>query len=243
MTGTCAATASTASICAIASMTPTSRRSSTRGTTPARLWCATRTISDRLVWGMGSVAQARDREKIEAILSNGKEPEQLLALDPADYEFESIDGELFFGLMREALTGEPHAERTDLNYWNHQPAEILVEPEWTDGYRFQIGCLMGSGCVDEIYIDVLYRNGEGYKDYVQLSDLVENGTAIPEQTEAWALLQTVTEEIKQKDLFIARTDLYRDKTIAGIDFNRLLRFLTELHEAEDLSGYIEQPAP
>lgn len=196
-------------------------------------------VPDYLSWGMGSAAQARDMEKIAAILTNDREPEELLALDPADYEFESIDRELFFGLMREALTGEPRAERTDLKYWNHLPTEILVEPEWRDGYRFQIGCLIASGCVDELYIDVLYRTGEGYQDYVQLSDFVENGTATPEQAEAWALLQTVTGEIRTAEHFLARTDLYRDKTLAGIDFNRLLRFLTALHNAEDLSGYFE----
>ena len=190
-------------------------------------------VPDRLTWGQGSDAQARDLEKIEAILTNDREPEELLALDPADYEFESIDKELFFGLMREALTGEPHAERTDLKYWNHQPVEILAEPEWKDGYRFQIGWLMAAGCVDELYIDVLYQTGEGYQDYIQLSDLVETGEAAPEQAEAWALLQSVTEHIKEEEYFLARTDLYRDKTLAGIDFNRLLRFLSDLNEGKD----------
>jgi hypothetical protein len=197
-------------------------------------------VPDRLTWGQGSDAQARDLAKIEAILTNNREPAELLALDPADYEFESIDRELFFGLMREALTGEPHEERTDLKYWNHQPVEILAEPEWKDGYRFQIGCLMAAGCVDELYIDVLYQTGEGCRDYIQLSDLVETGEASPEQAEAWALLQSVTEYVKEGDHFLARTDLYRDKTLAGIDFNRLLRFMTALHEAEDLSGYFER---
>ena len=196
-------------------------------------------VPDRLIWGMGSAAQARDMEKIEAILTNDREPAELLALDPAEFEFETIDKELFFGLMREALTGEPREERTDLNYWNHQPTEILVEPQWTDGYRFQIGCLMSSGCVDELFIDVLYRTGEGYKDYVQLSDLVEDGTATPEQREAWALIQTVAEQIKEEEYFPARSDLYRDKTLAGIDFNRLLRFLNDLNEGKDLSRYAE----
>ena len=192
-----------------------------------------------LSWGQGSAAQRRDAEKIEAILTNDKEPEDLLALDPADYEFETIDKDLFFGLMREALTGAPHEERTDLNYWEHQPVDVLVEPEWTDGYRFQIGFLMSSGCVDELFIDVLYRTGEGYADYVQLSDLVEDGTATPEQQEAWALIQTLTEQIKEEEYFPARSDLYRDKTLAGIDFNRLLRFLNDLNEGKDLSRYAE----
>lgn len=192
-----------------------------------------------LSWGQGSAAQRRDAEKIEAILTIDKEPEDLLALDPADYEFETIDKDLFFGLMREALTGAPHEERTDLNYWEHQPLDVLVEPEWEDGYRFQIGYLMSSGCVDELFIDVLYRTGEGYKDYVQLSDLVEDGTATPEQREAWALIQTVAEQIKEEEYFPARSDLYRDKTLAGIDFNRLLRFLNDLNEGKDLSRYAE----
>lgn len=186
-----------------------------------------------LSWGDGSAAQRRDAEKIKAILTNDKEPEDLLALDPADYEFESIDKALFFGLMREALTGAPHEERTDLSYWEHQAVDVLVEPEWEDGYRFQIGFLMSSGCVDEMLIDVLYQTGEGYADYVQLSDLVEAGTATPEQQEAWTLIQSVVEQVKEMDHFLARTDLYRDKIISGIDFNRLLRFLTDLNEAKD----------
>ena len=186
-----------------------------------------------LSWGMGSAAQARDLAKIEALLTNDKEPEDLLALDPADYEFETIDRELFFGLMREALTGEPHEERTDQKYWMHPETAVLAEPDWTDGYRFQIGYLMASGCVDELWIDVLYKTGEDYSDYVQLSDLVENGEATPEQAEAWALLQTVTERIKTEDHFLAGTELYRDKTVSGLDFDRLLRFLTDLHNAED----------
>ena len=197
-------------------------------------------VPARLNWGEGSAAQRRDAEKIAAILTNDKEPEDLLALDPADYEFETIDKELFFGLMREALTGEAHEERTDLNYWEHQPVDVLVEPEWTDGYRFQIGFLMSSGCVDELFIDVLYRTGEGYADYVQLSDLVEDGTASLEQREAWALIQSVVEQIKETDYFLARTDLYRDKTVSGIDFNRLLHVMTDLNEGRKDDAYREK---
>lgn len=188
-----------------------------------------------LSWGDGSGAQRRDMEKIEAILTNDRDPGELLALDPADYEFETIDKALFFDLMREALTGAPHEERTDLNYWEHMPVDVLVEPDWQEGCRFQIGFLMSQGCIDELYIDLLYQTGEGYGDYVQLSDLAEAGTAGPEQAEAWALLQRVTEEIKDREHFLAGAELYRDKTLAGVDFNRLLRFLTDLHEAKDES--------
>lgn len=188
-----------------------------------------------LTWGMGSAAQARDMEKIEAILTDDREPEDLLALDPADYEFESFDKELFFGLMREALTGSPHEERTDLKYWNHEAVNVLAEPAKADGYRFQVGWLMTSGCVDELYLDVLYQTGEGDRDYVQLSDLVEADEAAPEQREAFNLLLTVAERVKSEEHFLAGAELYRDKTVAGLDFNRLLRFMTELHEGKELS--------
>ena len=197
-------------------------------------------VPEQLSWGMGSAAQKRDCEKIEAILTNDKEPEDLLALDPADYEFETIDKELFFGLMREALTGAPHEERTDGKYWMHPETEVLAEPEWKDGYRFQIGCLMASGCIDELWIDVLYRTGEHYNDYVQLSDLVEEGAATEEQKEVWTLLQSVTERIKSEEHFLAGTELYQGKALADLDLDRLLRFLTDLHEARELElGYVE----
>lgn len=200
-------------------------------------------VPDYLSWGLGSAAQARDMAKIEAILTNDKEPEDLLALDPADYEFETIDKDLFFGLMREALTGEPHEERTDPQYWMHREAAVLAEPDWAEGYRFQIGYLMASGCVDELWIDVLYKTGEGYGDYVQLSDLAEAGEATPEQAEAWRLIQGVAEQVKAEDHYLAGTERYRDRTLAGLDFNRLLRFMTVLHEAGESPEYVEHIDP
>ena len=87
--------------------------------------------------------------------------------------------------------------------------------------------------MDELFIDVLYQTGEGYADYVQLSDLAEAGTASSEQQEAWALIQSVVEQLKETDHFLARTDLYRDRALSGIDFNRLLHFLTDLNAAKD----------
>ena len=84
-----------------------------------------RRIPAMLDWGYGSPAQQRDRELIKTILTDDREPEDLLALDPADYRFESIDGALFFGLMREALTGERHAEGTNYAYWEMQEKAFL----------------------------------------------------------------------------------------------------------------------
>ena len=69
------------------------------------------------------------------------------------------------------------------------------------------------GCVDELWIDLLYQTGEGYRDYVQLSDLVASGEADAEQREAFALLGQVAERVKDserldstlKDLAAARS--------------------------------------
>ena len=68
---------------------------------------------------------------------------------------------------------------------------------------------------------------------------MEAGTATPEQEEAWTLIRAVTERIKEADHFLAGTELYRDKTLAGVDFNRLLQFMTDLHEAKDIQSYVE----
>lgn len=189
-----------------------------------------RRIPAMLDWGYGSPAQQRDRELIETILTNDREPEELLALDPEDYRFESMDGELFFGLMREALTGERHAEGTNPAYWEMREKAFLTEPVALDGYKLQIAYLSALGCVDEIYIDVLYPTGDGYRDYVQLSDLVEAGEAAPEQREAFALLQQIGEGIKAEDSFLTGAEACRDQVIGGVDFSRLERFLRNLHE-------------
>lgn len=189
-----------------------------------------RRIPAMLDWGYGPPAQQRDRALIETILANNKEPEELLALDPEDYRFESIDGALFFDLMREALTGERHAEGTNHAYWEMQEKAFLTEPVALDGYKLQIAYLSTLGCVDEIYIDVIYPTGDGNQDYVQLSDLVEGGEATKEQRDAFALLQQISERIKTEDSFLAGAESYQGKEIGGVDFSRLERFLHNLHE-------------
>lgn len=196
-----------------------------------------------LNWGEGSAAQRRDMEQIGAILCGGMTPEELLALDPADYSFESFDKMIFFELMREALTGAPHEEATDLGYWNTPNIALLTEPAWENGCKLQIGLLSEMGCVDELWIDLLYQTGEGYRDYVQLSDLVASGEADAEQREAFALLGQVAERVKDSERFLAGSELYQGRSLAGLDFNRLLRIMTDLHLQHDLSPYYETLEP
>ena len=207
------------------------------GSVVRELW-----VPDKLYWGEGSAAQQRDMEQIEAILGSGMTPEALLALDPADYSFASFDKMIFFDLLREALTGAPHEEGTDLNYHELQPVALLTEPDWRDGCKLQIGWLSEMGCIDELFIDLLYKTGEGRRDYVQLSDLVEAGEATPEQREAFALLQTVAERVKTSNRFLAGAELYRGRTLAGMDFDRLWTFMNDLHENKP-EAYYKQPEP
>ena len=199
-------------------------------------------VPDKLYWGEGSAAQQRDMEQIEAILGSGMTPEALLALDPADYSFASFDKMIFFDLLREALTGAPHEEGTDPNYYNIQPVALLTEPTWQNGCKLQIGWLSEMGCIDELFIDLLYKTGEGRRDYVQLSDLVEAGEASAEQREAFELLQTVAERVKTSNRFLAGAELYRGRTLAGMDFDRLWTFMNDLHENKP-EAYYEQPEP
>lgn len=194
-------------------------------------------VPSRLNWGEGSEAQRRDMEQIDAILNSGMTPEALLALDPADYSFESFDKTIFFELMREALNGEPHEEGTDLSGYELQPVALLTEPVWEDGCKLQVAYLSEMGCIDELFIDLLYKTGEGRRDYIQLSDLVETGEADPEQRELFELLQTVAERVKTSERFLAGAELYRGRTLGGVDLDRLWKFMSDLHENKPEAYY------
>ena len=182
-----------------------------------------------LLFGECSKAEKRDAELISSILSNEKNDEELLALNPDDYTFESLDKNMFFELMREALTAEPQAEGADQNYWDKPYFAFLQEKEFTDGYKFQISCLNETGLIDGLYIDVLYKTGAGDADYVKLSDLVASGEATAEQIEVFDLIGAIADGIKENTSYIYNCGSYRDKTVDGIDFSRLYKFLDDMH--------------
>lgn len=194
-----------------------------------------------LIAGHGLEAEARDMALInETILEKSKSVDELLALTPGDYEFESIDEEMFLRLMKTALTGEPHKENPDMTYWEIPPWALYSEQAYLSGYKFQIGYMMGTGCVDELFIDVLYPTGDGFRDYAQLSDLVDDGRATEEQKQVFEKLQGIAEEIKENESFIWGAEDYRDEQIGDIDFSRLYSFLKNIHENK-ADGYLCDP--
>ena len=182
-----------------------------------------------LLFGEGSEAEKRDAQLVRSILSNDKTDEELLALNPDDYTFEVLDKDMFFELMREALTGEAQAEGKDQNYWDKPYFVFLNEQEYIDDYKFQICALNETGLIDELFIDVLYKTGSGELEYVQLSDLVASGNATEGQTEVYSLVQTIVSDIKDNTSYIYNSDSYRGRTVDGIDFSRLCDFLEDMH--------------
>ncbi len=171
-----------------------------------------------------------DMKIIESqIINKEKNDEELLAIDPNNYQFEVLDKEMFFRLMHTAIEGEPQEEGTLRSYWNKPTYAFLDESVFSDGYKIQIAFLNETGLVDELYIDVLYQTGSSKFEYVQLSDLVDSGKATEEQKEAFELIREITETIKQSDRYITDADKYKDKKIGGIDFARLYKFLEDIH--------------
>lgn len=187
------------------------------------------TYSTSLFAGNGPAAEARDMKLIWNTILKDRTPEELLALNPDDYTFESIDKEMFFRLLRQSLTNEPQENGRFEAYWNKDFMNMLVEPEYLDGYKFQVAFLNATGLVDVAYIDVLYKTGDGYTDFVQLSDLAERGEATPEQIQAFEKLQGIAADIMASDSFIAGADSYKDSEIGGLDFSRLYAFLHDIH--------------
>ena len=187
-----------------------------------------------LHFGQGGPEEKEDREVIDSILHSCPTPEELLKENPDQYEFKIVDKQLFFSLMKEALCNPPSDILTYLD-WSMWAMD--VEPAYTDGYKFQIGYYMDWGSVDEIYIDVLFKTGTEYNDYVQLSDLVDAGKASSEQQEAFALIQKIRYAIKSKNLFIADEETYKDKIIGDIDFYRLYVFLNSINMNTDADHY------
>ena len=187
-----------------------------------------------LLWGYGAAEQQDDVRIInEQILLQDRSVEELLALDSEQFEFKTLDKELFFRLMREALTGEPHKETTKKLYAEKPSYSMQAEPEYIDGYKFQIAYILCMGIIDEIYIDVRYQTGSEYSDYVQLSDLVDSGKADEEQINAFSFLQSLTNSIRGTDNLLSRSNEYKDLVIGKLDFLRLYTFLNAIETNED----------
>lgn len=96
-----------------------------------------------------------------------------------------------------------------------------------------------TGCVDVLYIDVQYKTGNGYTDYVQLSDLVDNGTATDGQKQAFERLQKLASDIEESENLLADAGNYMDEKLGGLDFSRLYTFLKDLDGVRGVSNYIE----
>lgn len=193
--------------------------------------------SIQILGNSDSSALKHDMNLISDILDyeNGKvTKDELLLLNPDDINFEEIDKNLFFKLMNNALNGEAHKEG---NYFTLPSYALLSEPEYLNDYKFQIGFLADIGCVDVMFIDVLYKQGDDYNDYVQLSDLVDNATATPEQNQAFELMKNIANGIVANNDMKFGVDENKNKTIGQIDFSRLYTFLEDI-ENNNYNKYI-----
>lgn len=183
-----------------------------------------------LIWGSANEAQKRDFEMIHELLKNERTTEELLALNLEDYQFEELDRELFFRLMKIALKSEWQKEGKLQSYWEKPSYAMLQEPDFMDGYKLQVSFLQETGCVDELFIDVLYKNQTDFHGYDQLSDLVDKGKADEEQVKLWEKICSITDMIKEEELFITGKENYQDMELAGVDLSKLYTFLKNIHE-------------
>ena len=168
-------------------------------------------------------AESRDLARASSILRpHGKnaERDELLALDADSLGFESLDGELFLNLMREALAIEndsaPVYGRYEYERTHWQDHDVLAE-KMSGGYAFQLGYAHDYGVLDAVFLDVRYERGGGY---VLLSELVDSGEASPEQIELRAILDKLEDGmIAGNDLSFGRGSF--DARVCGVDMTRL----------------------
>lgn len=194
-----------------------------------RYWAKVMNKPGVLLFGNGSEAELRDRKILNTLLGASRTPDEILKENPDDYVFETLDRDLVFRLIREALMGDPLPDSGPMDYWMKPANSMKVEPAYQDGYKFQIGFSMKNFLVDEIYIDVLYQTGEEYNAYEQLSDLVDQKKASADQEEAFALIQKIRTAIKEESSFAALADTYKTQVVGNIDFSRLYTFLLGIH--------------
>lgn len=169
----------------------------------------------------------RDLAVIESLLKAGTKPEDLLSLDPSAVEFEVLDKDQFFRLMRTALTATPRWPTRQRSFDGpFYGADFFREREFLDGYVFRFALLECWGFMDEVFIDVAYGSAD---NFVLLSDLVEEGKATPDQQEAYALLRQISESLKGREFEPNyNAESYRNKVIGEIDFGRLYDMTNDL---------------
>ena len=182
-----------------------------------------------MLWLCDSNSEAikRDMKQVSQILGQKGwtvSKEELLNINPDDYTFEELDKDLFFGLMFEALNGEPHEEGHNL-----LPSYALLnEQTYIDGYEFQIGFLPAMGTIDVIFIDVLYKTGEEYNDYIQLSDMVDDGTATEDEVKLYSILKDIEKSIIEDNNFMAGKEEYEGVNLEGVSLKRLYTMLENI---------------
>nr|MBQ6242351.1 hypothetical protein [Lachnospiraceae bacterium] len=168
----------------------------------------------------------KDLALIAGLLQSGTEPETLLALDPATVEFEVLDKDQFFRLMREALTADIREPDRQRSFDGLYAENYYREKVFLDGYIFRVSLLWGWGFMDEVFIDVALGNEN---EYVLLSDLVEQGKATAEQQEAYALMRQIAENLKGREYEPNYgAESYKNTVIGTIDFGRLYTMMNDL---------------
>lgn len=172
----------------------------------------------------------RDMDKVSKLLGYNTETvtkEDLLAIDRQAVTFEELDKDMFFRLMDECLESEPNPTG---GYVDIPSYALLTEPEYIDGYKFQIGFIGGIGTVDIIYIDVLYKTGSEYNAYEQLSDMVDDNTATDAQVSAFQLISEISGGIVKDNNLLYGYDENGQTLIGDIDLSRLYLFLKDIEK-------------
>ena len=181
---------------------------------------------------------ASDMRKIGEMLGYEKNvpptKEELLAIDKKSITFEKIDKDMFFEMMEEALTAEYVREE---KYSDYPSYAFLHEPAWLNDYRFQIGYRNCNG-IKSVYIELLYKTGSRFNQYVQLSDLVRDGKATEEQKELNKLLEDIEKGIVSENDFLYHINEYKGKKIADVDLSRLADFLKDI-ESNKINSYLD----
>ncbi len=163
-----------------------------------------------------------------------KTPDELAADTLDALTFSELDKDMVIRLKNQALSAEPHREG---NYPDLPRYAMLNEQCFLDGYEFQIGFLSSVGCVDVIYIDVLYEQSSAAGGYVQLSDLVENGTASDAQKQAMQNLNDIcTGIVRDNDLLYGKSQ-YSLNESGELDYSRLYIILRNIEHGK-IADYI-----